>query len=161
MNDAGLIRGATRAALLRALEPWAAKIDHDITLVFDGPPPLEGFRKPVSSDRINVLFSAPHTADDIIVRLIHDAKHPERLRIVSSDKAIAYEARRRRSRDVACAEFMDELAPQPGIEAECTPPLPEKPQSGLSKEETDGWMSTFGLDEDDEPFDGYNDMLGN
>jgi len=160
MHGAGLIRNSTRAALLRAIEPWARGVDDDVTLVFDGSPPAEGFRKTVSSKYMQVLFSVGQTADDIIVRMVHEARHPETLRVVSSDKAIAYEARRRRCKDVSCADFMRELVPTADTEPPPAPQQPEKPQRALSKEETDTWLSTFGLDQDEEPFDGYSDMQG-
>ena len=160
MYDGARIRSMTRAALLRAIEPWARDVDDDITLVFDGTPPPEGFRKSVSSKHMQVLFSAPQSADDIIIRMVHEARHPETLRVVSSDKAIAYEARRRRCKDVSCAVLMNGVALPAGTETAPSPQQPPKRTRTLSEGAPAVRRRTFGLNEDDEPFDGYSDMQG-
>ncbi len=133
-----------RETLVKLVERWAGRGDHEVTLVFDGPIPPGGLARQMASDRITVRFSAPVTADDIIVDMIHQAKDPTIIRVVTSDNAIRHEAKRRRSRNTVAADFIEELFPQdsqprpPGSGAapagepvcwsnRCDPPLVDNP----------------------------------
>lgn len=152
--------GATigRETLVRIIERWASGNNHRITLVFDGPVPPAGMSRQMASRRLTVRFSAPVTADDVIVDMIHAAADPADLRIVSSDSAIRYEARLRRCRETKCATFVGELYAEP---APPTPdrPAPEEKPTGPSPGETEDWLDRFGVArDDDEPFDGHEAM---
>jgi len=97
------------------------------------------------------------------VRMIHAAAHPDRLRIVSSDGAIAYEARRRRSEDISCEQFMRELFPEceRAPRQDARPTESDKSETSLSDDDTADWLETFGFKEDDdEPFEGFDAMTG-
>ncbi|MHC5108750.1 MAG: NYN domain-containing protein [Planctomycetota bacterium] len=155
------IRAITRTALVESLKSWAGKCKDDITLVFDGPPPKDGFDKPIRQGKIDIRFSAPHSADDVIVRMILAAPHPERLRVVSSDNAIAYEARRRRSSSLSCEAFLREVYPESRSAARSGPddacsPHDQKAEGQLTDEESDYWLQQFDIDDsvDDDPFGG-------
>lgn len=149
-----------RETMVKLIERWARKGSDDVTLVFDGPTPPGGLSRQMSSSRITVRFSAPRTADDIIVALIHRAKDPGSVRAVSSDTAIRHEAHLRRCTCTDCVAFVAELFGKAD-----SPPSPatssseDKPVVGLSTD-TDRWLDEFGIDLADEPFDGFDAMNG-
>ena len=146
-----------RETLVRVVERWALRGDDDVTIVFDGPVPHGGLSQQMSSSRIEVRFSAPKTADDIIVDMVQRAGRPDTVRVVTGDTAIRREARLRRCRHTDAAAFVHELfAP----EGEHRPPPgsgPEKPTK-MSPEETQEWVDLFGADDDEEPFEGHDAM---
>ena len=161
-----------RETLVRIVERWAGPGDDEVTLVFDGPIPPPGLAGQMSSDRITVRFSAPVTADDIIVDMIYQAGEgkddlcpPTAIRVVTSDNAIRHEAKGHRSQNTTAADFIDELLPHgfeprpPGSVSQPTsPPTAAEKPGGLSAKEAKGWRTEFGLDDEPEPFDGYDAM---
>ncbi len=161
MHEHAPIPHAGRETLVKIVERWARTGTDSVTLVFDGATPRGGFAKQMSSSRIDVKFSAPETADDIIVRMVHQARQPRTIRVVSTDTAIRYEARARNCLHIDSAGFVTELFPSPkapGGSSPAQPAGPEKPQS-LTPEETDDWLDVFGIDDQDEPFDGFDAMM--
>ena len=125
-----------------------------MTLVFDGPVPRGGLSKQMSSSRITVRFAAPATADDVIVEMIHQVRHPSSLRVVTGDSAIRHEARLRRCRHVDAVAFVREMFAPPRGSKRAEPATPEKPTE-ISPEETKTWLDVFGIDEA-EPVDGQD-----
>jgi len=147
-----------RVAMAKFIEEWAERSDRDVTLVFDGPRPDGGLGNQMESDRIDVRFSAPETADDIIVRLIHAAGDPTGLHIVSSDKAILYEARLRRcatSDSPAFVQILFDFEPKAAHPQD--PPQPEKP-TVVSQEDAAELMDLLDEDNGPDPFDGSDAM---
>ena len=151
-----------RETLVRIIERWAAGSDRRVTLVFDGPVPREGLARQMGSKQrlesgatLTVRFSAPATADDVIVQAVHDAKDPGAMRVVSSDRAIGHAAKHRRCRLTLAADFVAELLPEPEKIADDASSFPEKPTTDAGE----SWLDTFGFkDSDDEPFDGFDAM---
>jgi len=159
MHDHAPLPAVGRETLVKLLDRWAGEHKDAVTLAFDGPTPSGGLAKQMTSTRMTVTFSAPATADDVIVSMIEQAKRPELLRIVSSDNAILHAARQRRCQTTDAVTFIAGLfPPQPDSAPHQPPPSqkPEKPQV-KSTDETDQWLDLFGVD-DDEPFDGYGAM---
>jgi hypothetical protein len=147
-----------RETLVRIIERWAEQGDDDVTLVFDGPVPRKGLAKQMASSRITVRFSAPATADDVIVSLVHRASDPGAVRVITSDTAIRREARYKRCACTDGVSFMAELFPVQVEVKSALPPASEKPQ-GLSPEEAQEWLDMFGVGGDDgEPFDHHEDV---
>ena len=149
-----------RETLVKLIERWARKRAGNVTLVFDGPVPRKGLARQMTSGKITVLFSAPVTADDIIVSLIDQATEPTAIRVVSSDTAIRHEARHRRCACTDAVAFVAELFPAQQQTAGPTPaanPPAEKPEA-LSPEEAQAWLDTFGIDDMEEPFEGHDAM---
>ncbi|MEK6675234.1 MAG: NYN domain-containing protein [Planctomycetota bacterium] len=100
-----------RETLVKLIERWASQNRVVVTLVFDGPPPREGLLKQMSAQHVSVRFSAPETADDVIVRLIHDVRKPSDVRVISSDTAIRHEATHRRCTCTDSIRFVGEMFP--------------------------------------------------
>lgn len=148
-----------RETLVRVVERWARQGDDSVTLVFDGPIPREGLARQMTSKRITVRFSAPLTGDDVIVAMVHQAKDPGAVRVVSGDTAIRREARYRRCAHTDVVKFVAELFPSPQAPSKAPPTRGEKPDH-VSPEETREWLELFGVDDEAEPFDGHDAMKG-
>ncbi len=148
-----------RETLVRVVERWARRGQDDVTVVFDGPVPLGALAEQMLSSRIEVRFSAPQTADDVIVAMVCQAKRPDTLRIVTGDKAIRREARMRRCQHTNAVAFVGELfASEEGHRPAADAPR-EKPTE-VSPAEAQEWVDLFGLsdDRDDEGFEGQDAM---
>lgn len=147
-----------RETLVKIIERWARGGADEVTLVFDGPEPPGGLSRQMTSRYMTVRFSAPRSADDIIVSLIQRARDPGVVRAVSSDTAIRYEAQRRRCRCTDSVRFVAELfgkaAPPPATDGAAPE---DKPAAGMPAD-TQSWIEAFGIEIDEEPFDGYDAM---
>lgn len=150
-----------RETLVKILERWVQQHNAVVTLVFDGPIPSGGLARQMTSSYMTVRFSAPATADDVLVAMIEQAEQPAMLRVVSSDTAIRHAARHRRCQTTDAAAFIAELFPpqQASPAPPSTIPPAEKPEI-VSPNETDKWLDVFGIDRDDEnePFNGHDAM---
>lgn len=148
-----------RETMVRIVERWARRGDDDVTLVFDGPEPRGGLSRQMASKRIHVRFSAPKSADDIVVELMARPRDPTSVRVVSSDTALARAARARRCRHTEVIMFVRELFAEPNRKQTEAPAGPREKPPGISPEETEEWLKTFGFDlDEDEPFDGADAM---
>ena len=78
----GLIR------MLQTLQPQGS-FRNEVTVVFDG----QTVNVPPQSPGIRVLFSYEETADDVIKRLVDDAKNVRSLVVITDDRAIRYYSR--------------------------------------------------------------------
>lgn len=147
-----------RETLVRVIERWAQAGTQEVTLVFDGPEPRGAMGLQMQSTRLDVRFSAPHTADDIIVAMVHETKDPGRIRVVSGDKAIRSEAVSHRCRYVTAAAFVAELVP-PKSQTRTESQASDRPQKPEPEGNTDQWLETFGYDNaKPDSFDGLDAM---
>lgn len=145
-----------RETMVRIIERWSRSSGNRVTLVFDGPPPRGGFGKQLSPEALTVRFSAPATADDLIVAAIAEEKDPSRMRIITSDTAIRHAAGYRKCPCTDAESFVAELFPDETKSKTSLPPPEEKP-TRMAEEDEEHWKRLFG-GEDDEPFDGYGSM---
>jgi hypothetical protein len=129
------------------------------TLVFDGPAPTRGLKRQLAPEGLDVRFSAPRTADDLIVELIHAAPSPDQVLVVSDDKAILYEARLRGCASASSKWFTEAIfACSPDSPGAAPQPLAEKP-TDVSREDRAYWRREFGVpDAEDDPLDGLEGM---
>ena len=84
-------RHAAMVKLVDTLERWVAASGEDVTVVFEAPP-----RPPIKSPLVEVAHArrpGPDAADAEIVRRLRADPHPERVRVVTSDRALADQAR--------------------------------------------------------------------
>jgi hypothetical protein len=135
--------GRMRLCRLLALLPEPSRL----CVVFDGPAPPGRLAEQFSGTGIEVIFSGPKEADEIIMDRITANTAPRRLNVVSTDREIRKAARRRRCRDIRSDEFARRLvhrerrlASGPEHAAE-----PRQKREGLSPEETKRWLREFGL----------------
>jgi len=157
MREHAPIAAVGRETMVRLIERWSRESGNSVTLVFDGPTPRGNFSKQLSPDGLTVRFSAPATADDLIVAAIGDEKDPTRLRVVTSDTAIRHAAGYRRCRCTDSVSFIKELFPDQGP-CEAPRPLTQEKPTDVVPEDAEWWKNMFG-GADDEPFDGFDAML--
>jgi predicted RNA-binding protein with PIN domain len=84
-------RHAAMVRLVDQLERWVASTGEDVTVVFERPP-----SPPISSTVIEVSHAprpGPNSADDEIIRRLRSDPDPEDIRVVTSDVALADQAR--------------------------------------------------------------------
>jgi predicted RNA-binding protein with PIN domain len=84
-------RHAAMVRLVDQLERWVAVSGEDVTVVFERPPSPR-----ISSPVIEVAHApkaGPNSADDEIVRRLRADPRPEEIRVVTSDHALADQAR--------------------------------------------------------------------
>lgn len=167
MHEHAPIPSVGRETMVKVIERWARRGNDEVTLVFDGSSPRGGMSKQMASSRIAVSFSAPQTADDVIIAMANRAKDPGRITVVSGDRAIQHAAKMRRCRVTESRAFVDVLfaAPDSGKgdqqagSASSVKKRSEKPES-VSADEASEWLQTFGLDEGDETLDDRNRQGG-
>jgi predicted RNA-binding protein with PIN domain len=84
-------RHAAMVRLVDQLERFAAATGDDITVVFERPP-----NPAISSPAVEIASAprpGPNAADDEIVRRLREDPDPEKIRVVTSDHALADQAR--------------------------------------------------------------------
>jgi uncharacterized protein YaiI (UPF0178 family) len=77
--------------LVDQLERFAAATGDDVTVVFERPP-----KPPIISPVVEIAHAPrprPNAADDEIVRRVRENRDPEGVRVVTSDRALADQAR--------------------------------------------------------------------
>ena len=116
-----------------------------VTLVCDGTGPMTS--SPTSPRLIAVRFAGPgREADDLIRELIDAASDRRRITVVTSDRAVATAARKRRCRTITSQAFLGHLL----TDAQTRPkPLDDRPTGPLDKKRVDQWIEQFGVDETD------------
>lgn len=145
-----MLAGLSEAGLCHALArtKWAAS-GQPITVVADGrPKPLGVEESPVAE--VDLVYAGSHrSADDLIIDLINAHSAPRRLTVVSSDRVIRAAARRRRARDLASEDFIDQLCDQLRKHAQGPPPLSRPQFAPLPPELVQRWKQAFGFKEHD------------
>jgi len=103
-------RHAAMVRLVGQLERWAASAGEEVTVVFEKPP-----SPPIRSSVIEVTHAPrpkPNSADDEIVRSIRADPDPQDIRIVTSDRLLADQARAAGAAVIAAEEFRNEIDPR-------------------------------------------------
>ncbi len=116
-----------------------------VTLVCDGTGPMPSS---AGLPRLIAVRSAGPggEADDLILELIDAASDRRRITVVTSDRAVATAARKRRCRTITSQAFLGHLL----ADAQTRPkPLNDRPTGLLDKKRVDEWIAQFGLDETD------------
>lgn len=101
-------RAGAAQRLVAQLGGWAANADRDVLVVFDGAPPA-GLAAP---PRVDVRFARRRgrdAADDDIAAFVAADEAPERLRVVTSDAALARRVREHGAEVVGARELLDQL----------------------------------------------------
>ena len=84
-------RHGAMVRLVDQVERWVAATGADVTIVFERPP-----SPPIPSPLVEVAHApraAPNSADDEIIRRLRADSTPETIRVVTSDNALADQAR--------------------------------------------------------------------
>jgi len=84
-------RHGAMVRLVDQLERFVASTGDDVTVVFERPP-----SPPIESPVVEIASAPkarPNAADDEIVRLLKEDPDPDQIRVVTSDRALADQAR--------------------------------------------------------------------
>ena len=90
-NLIGRLGGGSRDGLVSELCDVARRKRKNLTVVFDGPPE-PGRPKVQAFGNVTVVFAAPRSADEEIVRRIREARDPRGVTVVTDDRLLAAEA---------------------------------------------------------------------
>ncbi len=150
MHEHAPLPAMGRETLVRVVSRWAGGHADKVTLVFDGPSPRDGLARQMLSSRIIIKFSAPDTADDVIVSMIRKVRQAGGVRVITSDTAIAHEAKARRCNHTGSVEFVHEMfRHKPPSHPKGVTPQPHESDKPAAPSEvsTDDWLKFFGLDD--------------
>ena len=135
-----LIHGVDQTAaeqFLQKLESIAASRGWEVTVVFDG----QTVNVPPQSPGIRVLFSYEETADDVIKRLVDDAKNVRSLVVITDDRAIRYYSRAAGAGIKSVKEFFRSMKVKtsgPGTSDRKT--ISPSQEYGITQEMTQIWL---------------------
>jgi predicted RNA-binding protein with PIN domain len=87
-NLIGRLGGGSREALVAELSELARSKRKRLTVVFDGPPP-SGRPKVQQLGDVTIVYAAPRSADEEIVRRIREDREPRGVTVVTDDRALA------------------------------------------------------------------------
>lgn len=80
-------RGVTRETLVRELADLARARGRKLVVVFDGPPE-HGRPKVQPLGDVTVVYAAPRSADEEIVRRVREARDPRGVTVVTDDRVL-------------------------------------------------------------------------
>ncbi len=129
MRASAPVANVGRETMVRLIEKWVAGsgLDLLVTLVFDGPSPRGAMARQISSELLTVEFSAPRTADDLLIDAIHVCRDPGATAVVTADRAILHEAGMKRCLRISPTQFIEELFREPVRESPAKTDASEKP----------------------------------
>jgi len=135
-NLIGRLGGGTREGLVSELCDVARRKRKSLTVVFDGPPG-PGRPKVQAFGAVTVVYAAPRSADEEIVRRIREARDPRGVTVVTDDRMLASEAASAGARTAGIEVFSRDasarLAASPGARG-------EKPVPSLGVADWERWF---------------------
>ena len=96
--------GGERAGLVSAVSELARSKRKKLTVVFDGPPEA-GRPKVQSLGDVTLVFAAPRSADEEILRRVQEAREPRGVTVVTDDRALASSVKSAGARVVGLEEY--------------------------------------------------------
>lgn len=137
-NLAGRLRAPSRESLLGELAEIARRSRKKLTVVFDGPP--DGGRPKVQAlGDVTVVYAAPRSADEEIVRRVREARDPRGVVVVTDDRALSSAIAAAGARVRSVEDFRRE-----GERRLSSPPtaaLAAKPAPGFSVSNWEAWFA--------------------
>lgn len=146
----------SRASLCLWLAEWGRRKRTRIAIVFDGPRPRGAAAQQIGESGISVEFSgAGITADAVIIEKLNQDSAARRLTVISTDRAIARAARRRKAKAERSDEFWQRVVRDLAKPVRRRPREPSEKREGLTDEASRAWLAEFGFaeppDEDEQP----------
>jgi predicted RNA-binding protein with PIN domain len=138
-NLMGRLGGGSREALVAELSELARSKRKRLTVVFDGPPP-SGRPKVQQLGDVTIVYAAPRSADEEIVRRIREAREPRGVTVVTDDRALALAVQGAGARTAGIESFRGDAAARmarPRIAAEET----KKADPHVSPKDWTQWFS--------------------
>ncbi len=122
---------------------------HKVCVVFDGPPPVQHDLAVQIAAGAEVIFAAPLSADDVIIRRINQDSAPRRLHVISTDHVIRKAADSRRCPNMTSDQFAALLISFRDAPRRSSGEPPQK-KAGLAPDEADQWLREFQIETTDE-----------
>lgn len=139
-------RPIARSALCKTIAAWAMQKRISVEIVFDGPSPRDGLFEQIAAEGVRVTFSgAGVSADDSIHSILERHSGTRHLLVVSSDREVAADARRRGAASRKAGEFWKALLADIARPAKPRLEPPEK-RIGLRNGDAEEWLRELGLD---------------
>ncbi len=165
MRASAPIANVGRETMVRLIEKWVSGSELrvgsgsscGVTLFFDGPKPRGAMASQMASPLLVVEFSAPRTADDLLIDAIHACRDPGTTAVVTADRAILHEAGIKRCQRISPTEFIEDLFREPAREDSAETPEPEKP-SEVSAEEAKELSELLGEEYDGTDLDDFESL---
>ena len=165
------LAGISRHELLAVLDHYASRSGEHIVVVLDGYPASGPPRRPTRAERIGKednpgasrplhetpiilphsgcqhLYAAPRSADAVIAQLVGDSTEPRRLTVVTSDRELIAQVRKRRVHVLDSQEFASRLEHWLNRPHHRTAPEPAAKQAGLGggQDSLKDWLIFFDL----------------
>lgn len=136
------------AALIAASRYGSSKV----LLVCDGTPGRGRRGKSTAAEgNVRFRYAGPRlSADELILQLVQESSAPRQLLVVSSDRAIGVQARKRRCRVIDSDAFLSQLAHDVSHERAAPHGRKQQPDRALGEDEVDAWLDHFDLGEEKE-----------
>ena len=115
-----------------------------VVLVCDGTPPREAPQGRWGHAEV-VYAGSDRTADEVIASITAGSTAPRELTVVSSDREVSRQARRRRCRTLDSEAFLRQLIDD-AARQEKRPASQDRPSGKLSGRQVKQWMAAFGVD---------------
>lgn len=108
-NLIGRMGGGSRDTLVASLAELARTRQKRFTVVFDGPP-KSGRAKVQTLGELTIVYAAPRSADDEILRRVKECRDPKRLTVVTDDRSLANAAAAAGARPIGVDAFRKQSA---------------------------------------------------
>ena len=129
----------SRAEIRRLVLEATRHEQSKLIVVFDGPPPAGG-RSEESLGRVTVLYSAPKSADDVIIARLPRAAAARNWVVVTDDRELARRVRERGAEVRRLREWQSKRS---------RPPRRQPAEPKLSSHEVEDWERYFARGPDD------------
>jgi predicted RNA-binding protein with PIN domain len=139
-------RPPSRSTMCCLLGQWARRTGERVAVIFDGPEPNPALASQISDPDVAVRYSGDVTADELLARTIDADSAARRLIVVSSDREVAWAARRRRAKALRADAFWTTVLRDLTRE-QASPLEPPEKRRGLEGTDANRWLRRLGLDD--------------
>ena len=137
---------ADRRQLGRLLGQFARRQVADVTVAFDGPAPRGPLARQDNAG-ISAYYGGGRTADEVLADLVNSYSAPRNLTVVSGDRAVQRQAKRRGCKIVEALTFARRLKSPALGPAKAADDEPAAKREGLGKGQLHRWLEEFGLND--------------
>lgn len=145
LADVGIDAG--RQGLCALLGGLAEARGDEVAVIFDGTGPRGPRQRQIRDERITVRFSGTRPADDVIAEIVQGDSAPRRLTVVSGDRQVQRNARKRRCGISSSRDFANMLKLAQSAPKQTEPAEPSEKQHGPGADQVDHWLEVFGLED--------------
>ncbi len=136
-NLMGRLGGGTREGLISELCEVARRRRRKLAVVFDGPPGA-GRPKVQALGDVTVVYAAPRSADEEIIRRIREARDPHAVHVITDDRALTSAVAAAGARTVGVESFARDATTRLGAASGAAA---EKEAPALGLKDWERWFS--------------------